>query len=116
MDENEHPDPVHTDSDKYQAILENDLVRVLRYHDTPGSKTHPHHHPDSVMYTLSSFERRLHFADGDRDVAMTEDQVFWLPAQVHAGENIGTTDTKVLFVELKASTTAPAHSTDAAPA
>ena len=25
----------------------------------------------------------------------------WLPAQQHAGENIGDTDTHVLFVELK---------------
>jgi hypothetical protein len=27
--------------------------------------------------------------------------VGWLPAQEHAGENIGGTDTEVLFVELK---------------
>jgi hypothetical protein len=30
----------------------------------------------------------------------------WLPAQQHAGENIGDTDTHVLFVELKAGSTA----------
>ena len=109
-------DPTHTDPNKYKTILENDLVRVLEYHDTPGSKTSPHRHPDSVMYTLSGFQRRLHFADGSRDVSMTPGQVFWLPAQVHAGENIGTTETRVLFVELKTSATAPAHTTEAAPA
>jgi hypothetical protein len=109
-------DPVHTDPDKYRPLFENDLVRVLEYHDTPGSRTSPHRHPDSVMYTLSAFERRLHFADGTRDVAMTPGQVLWLPAQVHAGENIGTRDTRVLFVELKTSTTQPARSSDAAPA
>ncbi|MEO6603846.1 MAG: hypothetical protein ABIQ16_28440, partial [Polyangiaceae bacterium] len=27
------PDPVHTDGDKYQLVLENQLVRVLHYHD-----------------------------------------------------------------------------------
>lgn len=108
-------DPVHTDPDKYRTILENDHVRVLEYHDAPGSRTSPHEHPDSVMYTLSSFERRLHFTDGGRDVSMEAGQVFWLPAQVHSGENIGGTDTRVIFVELKNSTAAPRHDAGAAP-
>ena len=109
-------DPVRTNPANYRTVFENDLVRVLEYHDTPGSRTSPHRHPDSVMYTLSEFRRRLHFDDGTREVSMTPGQVFWLPAQVHAGENIGATDTRVLFVELKTSGSAPAHSTDAAPA
>jgi hypothetical protein len=53
------------------------------------------------MYTLSGFQRRLHAQHGARDVAMAPGAVHWLPAQVHAGENIGTTGTHVLFVELK---------------
>ncbi len=108
-------DPVHTDPDKYRTILENDDVRVLEYHDTPGNKTSPHQHPDSVMYTLSSFKRRLHFSDGRRDVSMETGQVFWLPAQIHSGENIGDTDTRVLFVELKNSSAPPRRDTGAAP-
>jgi hypothetical protein len=43
-------DAVHTDSDKYRVILENDCVRVLDYKDLPGEKTHPHRHPDFVLY------------------------------------------------------------------
>ncbi|HNP15161.1 MAG: cupin domain-containing protein [Cryobacterium sp.] len=108
-------DPVDTDPDKYRTILENDDVRVLEYHDTPGNKTSPHHHPDSVMYTLSSFKRRLHFSDGRRDVSMETGQVFWLPAQIHSGENIGDTDTRVLFVELKNSSAPPRRDAGAAP-
>src|SRR5690349_24817115 len=50
-------DPVCTDPDKYEVIFENDRVRVLEYRDLPGGKTHPHQHPDSVMYTLSGFRR-----------------------------------------------------------
>ena len=53
------------------------------------------------MYTLSSFERRLIHADQQRDVQMPSGQVNWLPAQQHSGENVGTTETHVLFVELK---------------
>lgn len=100
-------DPTHTDPDKYAVVFENDHVRVLEYVDHPGDRTTPHAHPDSVMYTLSSFQRRLHPDQGDsRDVAIEAGTVAWLPAQRHAGENIGETDTHVLFVELKGRTTA----------
>jgi hypothetical protein len=99
-------DPACTDPDKYEVIFENHRVRVLEYRDVPGDKTHPHHHPDSVMYTLSAFERRLHADQGIRDVVMEPGRAHWLPAQAHAGENTGTTRTHVLFVELKEAGTA----------
>ena len=94
-------DPVCTDPDKYQVIFENDRVRVLEYRDLPGGKTLPHQHPDSVMYTLSAFRRRLRVGQDARDVVMEPGRAHWLPAQTHAGENTGTTPTHVLFVELK---------------
>jgi quercetin dioxygenase-like cupin family protein len=96
-----HLTPAGTDPDKYKAVFENDRVRVLEYRDTPGARTRPHRHPDSVMYTLSGFQRRLHGAGGARDMVMEPGRVHWLPAQTHAGENIGITGTHVLFVELK---------------
>src|ERR671937_49964 len=102
-------DPVCTDPDKYRVILENDRVRVLEYRDVPGDKTSPHHHPDSVMYTLSGFERRLWAGPGRRDVSMEPGRAHWLPAQTHAGENTGTIPTHVLFIELKDAATSPAH-------
>jgi beta-alanine degradation protein BauB len=94
-------DPTCTDPDKYRTIFENDVVRVLEYRDTPGAATAPHRHPDSVMYTLSAFSRRLRVDREARDVELQAGEVHWLPAQVHRGENIGSTDTHVLFVELK---------------
>jgi len=94
-------DPICTDPDKYTVIFENDRVRVLEYRDLPGGKTRPHQHPDSVMYTLSGFRRRLQAGRGEREVAMEPGHAYWLPAQTHAGENIGSTPTHVLFVELK---------------
>ena len=95
-------DPTTTDPDKYRVIFENDRVRVLEYRDEPGQRTSPHRHPDSVMYTLSSFERRLVADAGQtRDVTLEAGEVRWLDAQVHSGENIGQSPTHVLFVELK---------------
>lgn len=94
-------DPVCTDPDKYRTIFENHLVRVLEYRDEPGALTDPHGHPDSVMVTLAAFERRLHAQGTTREVSMTPGEVHWLPAQTHQGENIGSTATHVVFVELK---------------
>ncbi|MGZ4430271.1 MAG: cupin domain-containing protein [Gaiellales bacterium] len=94
-------DPTITNPENYRAIFENDRVRVLEYRDEPGRKTSPHRHPDSVMYTLSSFRRRLTTDGRTVDVDMEAGRVVWLNAQTHTGENIGTTPTHVIFVELK---------------
>ena len=103
-------DPAVTNSDNYKVTFENDRVRVLEYRDQPGHKTTPHDHPDSVMYTLSTFRRRLYAADGQtRDVAIEAGTTAWLPAQRHAGHNIGETETHVIFVELKEDRAVPDH-------
>ena len=103
-------DPVVTNPDHYKVIFENDRVRVLEYTDRPGDRTTPHHHPDSVMYTLSAFRRRLTSGDEHRDVDLAAGVTGWLPAQEHHGENIGDTPTHVVFVELKAGAAHPAQS------
>ncbi len=65
-------DPTQTDPDKYKVIFENDRIRVLEHTDRPGDRTSPHSHPDSVMYTLSSFERRLVLGDREVDVRLQD--------------------------------------------
>ncbi len=94
-------DPAVSNPDHYTVVFENDQVRVLEYRDVPGDRTTPHEHPDSVMYTLSSFRRRLHSGDRTRDVEMAAGTTNWLAGQQHYGENIGDTPTHVIFVELK---------------
>ncbi|PVG83260.1 cytoplasmic protein [Nocardioides gansuensis] len=94
-------DPTVTNPEHYKVIFENDKVRVLEYTDQPGDRTTPHTHPDSVMYTLSSFRRRLVSGELQREVELESGTVGWLPAQRHHGENIGDTPTHVVFVELK---------------
>src|SRR5690349_2222197 len=94
-------DPAVTNPDLYRVVFENHRVRVLEYRDQPGDRTSPHSHPDSVMVTLSSFSRRI--SAGGREVRVDLDvgQVRWVGAQQHAGENIGSTETHSIFVELK---------------
>jgi hypothetical protein len=95
------PDPVETNPKNYSVIFENDRVRVLKYHDEPGTLTLPHDHPDSVMITASSFRRELIQGDRKAEVELPAGRAVWLAAQSHAGHNIGETDTDVFFVELK---------------
>lgn len=95
------PDPVETDPELYHVLFENERVRVLEYLDHPGDATSPHSHPDSVMVTLSGFQRRLRSGDSEVEVELPAFQARWLDAQEHSGTNIGETDTHTIFVELK---------------
>ena len=94
-------DPAVSNPDHYRVVFENDRVRVLEYRDEPGDRTTPHQHPDSVMYTLSAFRRRLSSGEEHKDVEIPAGLTGWLPAQQHHGENIGDTPTHCIFVELK---------------
>ena len=107
-------DPVRTNPGHYRVILENERVRVLEYLDSPGDKTTPHAHPDSVMFTLSSFSRRLSANGREVDVVLPEGEARWLAAQEHSGENTGDTETHTIFLELKEP--APTSSSPAAAA
>lgn len=95
-------DPVATDGDKYRVLLENTCVRVLEYRDRPGAKTRPHAHPAFVLYALTPFTRALSLADGSTSRREFDSgDVLYSPAQMHAGENVGTTPTHALLVEMK---------------
>ncbi len=100
-------DPITTDPNHYRVLWENPRVRVLEYSDMPGEATHPHRHPDSVMVTLTGFDRRLTVGEAVRDVSLPPFLAAWLPAQEHHGENVGTTETRVIFIELKEPTGQP---------
>jgi len=95
-------DPIATDADKYKVILENERVRVLEYRDLPGQKTAQHGHPAFVLYALGPFKRTLTLPDGK---VLTREfksgDVMWSDAQVRVGQNVGTTPTHVIMVELK---------------
>ncbi len=94
-------DPTKTDPEKYKIVLENELVRVLEYTDNPGEKTTLHHHPNAVTVSLTSFDRKL-YSDGKEVVVHKKaGEVGWQAEQEHIGENIGSTPTHVILIELK---------------
>lgn len=95
-------DPVATDGDKYTVLLDNDQVRVLAYADRPGERTHEHRHPAFVVIALAPFKRRLVLADGRTLVReFKTGEVVYSAGETHVGENVGTTRTQVIMVELK---------------
>jgi len=94
-------DPTVTDPDLYKVVFENARVRILEYRDQPGARTHPHRHPDSVMVTLSAFQRRVTAGTRTVDVQLRAGEARWVGAQEHSGENIGDSETRSIFIELK---------------
>jgi len=94
-------DPVVSNPQLYSVLFENERVRVLEYLDHPGQESIPHDHPDSVMVTLSAFDRRLSSGERTVDVTMPAATARWLGAQTHSGFNTGSTETHCIFVELK---------------
>ena len=102
-------DATTTDPEKYRVLLENDQVRVLSYRDQPGERTHEHRHPAFVVVALAPFKRVIHLPGGKRmPREFRAGDVLWSDAQTHVGENIGTTPTEVVMVELKRPATADA--------
>ncbi|AZK96196.1 MULTISPECIES: hypothetical protein [Streptomyces] len=99
MDDSRHP--TVTDPEFYRVIFENDKIRVVEYRDTPGTRTQRHHHPDSVLITLSAFRRRMELDDRIVEVDRAPFEAGWMAAHTHIGENVGDTPTHVLFVEIK---------------
>jgi hypothetical protein len=95
-------DAAASDPELYKVIFENNRVRVLEYRDQPGARTSMHEHPAFLVYALSAFERRLTLADGKvLNRSFTPGQILFSEAQTHAGENVGTTPTHIVMVELK---------------
>ncbi|WP_213816392.1 cupin domain-containing protein [Glaciihabitans sp. dw_435] len=94
-------DPAVSNPDFYRVLWENDDVRVLEYRDEPGQGTTPHVHPNTVMVTLTGFDRRLTTGEHSRDVSLPAGTAVWLPAQEHSGANTGSTPTHTILVELK---------------
>lgn len=85
-----------------KVLLENDRARVLDFQAKPGEKTAMHSHPAGFIYSLSTGKVKFTAPDGKTTEAeLKAGGAAWTEAQTHASENVGTTDTHVLIIELK---------------
>jgi hypothetical protein len=96
------PDLVAAEPEQAKVLLENDRVRVLDVRVGVGQKQAPHSHPDHLVYPLSAYRVKHIAADGTSLIGERQPgEVVWIPAESHAGENVGETEIHVLIVELK---------------
>ena len=95
-------DPVSTDGTKYKVIFENARVRVLEYRDLPGDKTNQHAHRAFVLYEMATFKRNIMLPNGKTIMReFNAGDILCSEMQTHVGENVGTTPTHVIMMELK---------------
>ena len=90
-------DGVHTNVE-----FDNERLRVVRFHFGPHAKIPMHEAPDVVSIALTEGHLRLTSPDGrSQDFHYEAGDVHWLPAQSHAGENMGDTPLEFVAVQLK---------------
>jgi quercetin dioxygenase-like cupin family protein len=90
-------DPAH-----YKVEVENDQVRILRFHYGPHEKSVMHSHPNSVVVFLSDGKVKFSFPDGKtQDASGKAGDTQFTPAQVHLPENVGDKSIEGIVVELK---------------
>src|SRR5512138_1359594 len=91
------PGGVHT-----KVEIDNERVRVIRFHFEPHAKIPMHEAPDVVSIALTDGHLRLTLPDGiNRDFHYQAGDADWLPAQSHAGENMSDTPLEFVAIQLK---------------
>ena len=95
-------DPVKVGPDIYKLTFENERVRVLEVTFAPGAKIGMHSHPDHVGYTLKPGKVRITPQGGKpQEVELKAGDPLWIQAETHSAENLGTSEVKLVIVELK---------------
>src|SRR5262245_16009135 len=86
-----------------KVLIENDKVRVLEGTLKPGEKMPMHSHPGGyVSIAATDSKARFVTADGkSADREMKANVPVWSDPVTHTAENIGTSETKVIVVEIK---------------
>lgn len=95
-------DPAKLDASIYRCSLDNARVRLCEVVFKPGASIALHAHPDRVVYVINGGTLSVGDANGKtRDIAYTPGQSFWFTASSHSATNKGSTELKLLMVEVK---------------
>jgi quercetin dioxygenase-like cupin family protein len=82
--------------------VDNARVRVFESTLKPGDKEALHSHPASIVYVIEGGKVRNHAADGTvAEGELKTGDVQYREPITHWAENIGTTTTRLIIVELK---------------
>jgi quercetin dioxygenase-like cupin family protein len=106
-------DPAKVDPAHHKIVLENEYVRVLRITLPAGEKTALHQHPGSAVVFLNDATMRVTPANGNANTTPRKaNEALLADASTHVVENVGTTPSDLIMVELKASPKAAAIKND----
>jgi beta-alanine degradation protein BauB len=95
-------DPLTVGPDIYRLILENERVRVMEARFQPGEKIGPHAHPDHVVVVTSAGKLVVTDAKGKtQEFDAKVGDTFFIAAETHSAENVGTTEFVCVVTELK---------------
>lgn len=96
-------DPVQVDPKHYYKVeVDNDQVRVLRFHLGPKETSPMHSHPANVLVALTDGHVKVTGADGKaRDIMRKAGEVAYRPPEQHTVENLGDKDYESIAIELK---------------
>lgn len=95
-------DPVKLSPTMYTVLLENEHVRVLEFRAKVGEKEPMHSHPAAVVYMLNGSKARFTTPDGKSEERESQTGLtLWSEPVTHAYEQMGSSDGRVLIVELK---------------
>ena len=95
-------DAVTAAPNHYKVIEDNERVRILEFHGSPGDKTSMHSHPAVVATAITGASFRFTLANGETmEVTLSPGQAMYMDASDHATEVVGTSEGHVILVELK---------------
>ncbi len=85
-----------------KVLLENDRVRVVQVVNKPGGKVAMHSHPPYIVYAFTSGKEKFTLPDGKTaEHEIKAGQAVWSERVTHSGQNVGTTELRLLVIELK---------------
>jgi quercetin dioxygenase-like cupin family protein len=95
-------DPLTVGPNIYRLVLENERVRVMEARFQPGEKIGPHAHPDHVVVVTSAGKLAVTTGDGKtQEFDAKVGDTFFIAAETHSAQNIGTTEFVCVVTELK---------------
>ncbi|HEY1025426.1 MAG TPA: cupin domain-containing protein [Sphingobacteriaceae bacterium] len=94
-------DPVKLNPGNHKILVDDDHVRVYEVIIPPGQKVAVHSHPRHVVYALSGGTLTLTKDGKSEAVTIKEGDAMDMPAESHSTENTGSTEVKLVVVEIK---------------